>query len=480
MIRLRDYQDNLVSEVRNAYRAGKKSPLVVSPTGSGKTVLFAYIADGTSKKGNQVLILVHRQELVDQTCKTLNAFGVGHGVIAAGRTPDKTYPVQVASVQTLARRLDVFKPTLIIIDEAHHGTAGQWRNVLRANPQARILGVTATPERLDGRGLGEVFDDLIRGPEVADLIREGHLAKPLYFAPPQVANMGAVKKTAGDYNKGELAAAMDKATITGDAVEHYARICNGAPSVAFCASVAHAQHVAEQFNSAGYKAATIDGTLDREARRDVVRALGDGRLNVLTSCEIINEGFDLPLVTGAILLRPTLSLGLHLQQIGRVLRPAPGKANAIILDHVGNLGRHGFAEDVRDWTLAGRAKGKGKKKPEEDTLDVSQCPQCFCCHAPAPECPSCGWNYPARTREIEQRDGELKQLSEDRECECGTVHSKFDLRCPNCSRFVDPAKQRKAEQGSAQTLDDLIALGRVRGYRNPAAWAAHVFRSRQA
>lgn len=480
MIQLRDYQTDLVSDVRNAFRAGKKAPLVVSPTGSGKTVLFAYIADGTSRKGNTVLILVHRQELVDQTCKTLNAFGVGHGVIAAGRTPDRTHAVQVASVQTLARRLDVCKPTLIIIDEAHHGTAGQWRRVLDANPQARILGVTATPERLDGRGLGEVFDELIRGPEVRDLVRNGHLCPPLYFAPPMAADLSGVHKVAGDYNKGELAAAMDKAAITGDAVEHYARVCKGAPSVAFCASIAHAQHVADQFKAAGFRAATIDGTLDRDTRREVVKMLGDGRLNVLTSCEIINEGFDLPIVTGAILLRPTMSLALHLQQIGRVLRPAPGKERAIILDHVGNLARHQYAETYREWTLDGRKKAKRKAKDDEPALDVSQCPQCFCCHEPAPVCPNCGWVYPARKREIEQRDGTLEALTDDRQCECGTIHSKWDLKCPSCDRFVDPARQRKAEQASAQTLDELIAIGRSRGMNNAHGWASHVLRARQA
>jgi len=480
MIHLRDYQGELVTDVRNAFRAGKKSPLVVSPTGSGKTVLFAYIADGTSKKGNTVLILVHRSELIDQTSKTLHMFGVGHGMIAAGRTPDRTHPVQVASVQTLARRLHVFKPTLIIIDEAHHGTAGQWRKIIDANPQARILGVTATPERLDGRGLGEVFDELIRGPEVRDLVRNGHLCQPVYFAPPMTADLGNVHKVAGDFNKAELAAAMDKASITGDAVEHYARICKGAPSVAFCASIAHAQHVAEQFNAAGFKAATIDGTLDRDTRREVVRMLGDGRLNVLTSCEIINEGFDLPIVTGAILLRPTMSLAVHLQQIGRVLRPAPGKERAIILDHVGNLARHGFAEDVRDWTLDGRKKNTGKKRDDEPALDVSQCPQCFCCHDPAPTCPACGWAYPLRNRQIEQRDGELKQLTDDRQCDCGTIHSKWDIRCPSCDKFTDPQRQRKAEQYQAQTFEDLVAIGRKRGMNNPRGWATHVMRARQA
>ena len=225
--------------------------------------------------------------------------------------------------------------------------------------------------------------------------------------------------------------------------------------MAFCCSVKHAQHVAEQFQSAGFRAATIDGTMDREARREVVRALGDGRLDVLTSCEIINEGFDLPVVSAAILLRPTKSLGLHLQQIGRELRPAPGKEKAVILDHVGNLSRHGFAEDIRDWTLEGRKKKK-RKTDDEEEVQSRQCPECFRCHPPAPLCPECGFEYPRKEREIEQAEGELVQ--------------------------IDPkeiARQKRQEQGSAQTLDDLIALGRARGYRSPEVWAKHVWNSRK-
>jgi superfamily II DNA or RNA helicase len=456
VIHLRDYQGDCINGIRNSYRAGRRSPLLVSPTGSGKTVMFAYIANGTSRKGNRVLILVHRQELVDQTVRTLHAFGVDHGVIAAGRSPDRTHAVQVGSVQTVVRRLEFFRPDLIIIDEAHHGTAGSWRKVIDANPQARILGVTATPERLDGRGLREVFDDLIRGPEVAWLIENGHLSRPTYYAPPQAVSLAGLHIRGGDFAKDELAKAMDNKAITGDAVEHYARICRGAPAVAFCASVAHAQHVAEQFQASGFRADVLDGTLDRDTRRDRVKALGEGRLHVLTSCEIINEGFDLPIVTAAILLRPTMSLGLHLQQIGRVLRPAPGKDRAIILDHVGNLARHGFAEDEREWSLDGRKRKKRKKADDEEEVNVRQCPNCFCAHAPAPTCPECGHVYEVRERTLEVVEGELVQLD------------------------VEAMKrERKREQARAGTIDELIALGRSRGYPRPEAWARHIWHARQ-
>ena len=489
MIQLRDYQLKLEGEIRQAYRSGKRSPLVVSPTGSGKTVLFASISSGVRAKGMRVMILVHRQELLDQTARTLNALNVPHGLIAAGRSQTLRELVQVAGVQTVVRRCgDIPAPDLIIVDEAHHATAGSWKNVIGAFPEARILGVTATPERLDGKGLGidhgGCFDDLILGPEVRDLIRQGHLSPPVYYSPPGRADLSGVKVNRGDYDQKALAAAMDKPSITGDAVDHYQRICPGVPAVAFCASIAHAEHVAEEFRNAGFRAATLDGTLSPWDRRERVKMLGDGRLHLLTSCEIINEGFDLPVVTAAILLRPTKSLGLHLQQIGRVLRPAPGKSRAVILDHVGNLHEHGLAEDIREWSLEGK-KARQKKAKVEDTVKTRQCPNCFAVHPWGPSCESCGHTYISTVREIEQVDGELVQhgtiIDENlHQCPGGQhVHNRWAPSCPRCGFVHDEKKARRFEQGKAESLDALVALARRKGYKNPTVWAQHVWESRQ-
>jgi superfamily II DNA or RNA helicase len=452
MTTLRDYQADAIQAIRASYRAGNRAPLLVSPTGSGKTVMFAFIAQQVAARGNKAMILVHRQELVDQSSATLRAFGVPHGIIAAGRSPDPTHQIQLGMIQTVARR-SYQAPDLIVIDEAHHGTAGAWRKVIEVNPQAKILGVTATPERLDGKGLGEVFDDLVHGPEVGWLIDNGFLSKPRYYAPPQVADLSSLHTRAGDFAKDELATAMDTPSITGDAVDHYRRICPSVPAVAFCVSIRHAEHVAEQFRAAGFRAATIDGTLERNERRERVKMLGDGRLHVLTSCEIINEGFDLPVVGAAILLRPTQSLGLHLQQIGRVLRPAPGKAEAVILDHVGNLSRHGFAEDSRKWSLGGRKKRKGAGVVQ--TVDVRQCSSCYACHHPAPTCPECGFVYPVKERKIEEVDGELQEIQ------------------------ATERKEARKAQGRAQTLEELVDLGRSRGYKSPHHWARRVMQGRK-
>jgi superfamily II DNA or RNA helicase len=452
---LRPYQERIIAEVRQAIGSGCRAPLVVSPTGSGKTVMFSHIADGAGRKNKRVWILVHRAELVDQTSRTMREIGIPHGVIAAGWPIDPLPHVQVVSVQTVVRRTGgLIPPDVIIVDECHHAAAGTWGKILQAFPQAIRLGFTATPERLDGKGLSDTFDALIRGPEVAWLIENGFLTAPKYYAPPNQLNLDGLHVRGGDFARDELAKEMDKPMITGDAVGHYQRICPGVPAVAFCASVAHAEHVAQAFAAAGYRAATLDGTLDRVERRRRVRALADGGLQIITSCEIISEGFDIPVVTAAILLRPTKSLGMHLQQVGRVLRIAPGKERAIILDHVGNCLRHGLAEEEREWSLEGRKK-KSKKASDEDAPPVRQCPKCYACHVPAPICPECGHVYELKKREIEQQDGELVELN-----------------------AAWMAKQRKQEQGQAQSYEELLAIGKARGYRMPHFWAKRVWNSR--
>jgi DNA repair protein RadD len=451
MIKLRQYQESMIDSVRNSYRDGHQRVLVVSPTGSGKTVVFCYIAQKARDNQKRTVILVHRQELVDQTSRTLTGFDVPHGVIASGRTSDGSELIQVASVQTLVRRLDhVAEPDLIVIDEAHHAIAGSWRKVIDRFGNARVLGVTATPERLDGKGLGSVFGRMVMGPKVADLQADGHLSVAKYYAPTS-ADLSGVGNRGGDYDQQGLESVMDRPTITGDAVDHYARLAHGMPAIAFCVSIAHARNVAESFCRAGYDAATIDGTLSAQDRRDRVQMLGDGRLSVLTSCEIINEGFDVPVVGAAILLRPTQSLGLHLQQIGRVLRPAPGKTHAVILDHAGNLARHGRAEDDRDWSLQDRPKKKSGSG--NASVAVRQCPECFCCHAPNEKsCPECGYEYEVQNREIEHVDGELVEFSRS-------------------------ALTKQQEVWQAQSYEDLLKIQKVRGYK--PGWASIVWNKKR-
>jgi DNA repair protein RadD len=383
-VALRDYQQKGILDIRAAMRSAR-SVLYVAPTGSGKTVLFVFIAQSAIALGNRVWILVHRQELLFQTSRSLDALGVSHGVVAPGFTPAPHELVQVCSVQTLRNRIlqgRIGDVDLVVIDEAHHATAGSWRTILEARPRARFLGVTATPSRADGNGLGVaaggVFDVMTLGPSVAHLMAEGYLCKAAVFAPPSQLDLTNLRLRGGDYEPKALAERVDRPTITGDAVSHYRRVCSGQPAIAFCASVAHAKHVAEQFRAAGFRSESIDGSMADTDRKRLIDALGTGKMHVLTSCEIVSEGTDIPVVAAAILLRPTQSLALHLQQVGRALRPVyvPGanvatregrlsaiassaKPRAVILDHVGNTLRHGLPDEGWEWSLEGKPKRGG-------------------------------------------------------------------------------------------------------------------------
>lgn len=445
MKQLRDYQQSLVDRVRAAYRRGLRSLCVVSPTGSGKGVIIAYIANGATSKGNRIWIVVHRSELVRQTAAALSDMGVEFGVIASGHDPHYDRPVQLCMIQTLINRVDgLAAPDLLMIDEHHHSMSETYLQTIARFPEAKVLGLTATPQRLDGKGLGTICEELVMGPSVQELIDRGFLCRPIYYAPPTDLDMSGVNKVGGDFNRKQSAERVDRPKITGSAVEHYQKICPGVPAVAFCVNVAHALHVRDQFNAAGIPAASIDGKLSDVDREDRVAALTEGRIKVLTSVDVISEGFDLPKMTAAILLRPTESLSLHLQQLGRPLRPMEGKANAIILDHVGNCMRHGLAEETREWSLAGKV---GKKKSAA-ALQTSllTCPQCHAVHVPADCCPQCQHQYPARDRVVAQVDGQLAQLTA-------------------AAILAERAKaQKRAEVGMAKTRAELEAIAKARGY----------------
>jgi superfamily II DNA or RNA helicase len=451
---LRPYQSQAISDLRLAYRDGARAPLLVLPTGAGKTIVMAEILRSLADRGRTAIVLVHRRELIAQTAEKLQHAGVEHGIIAAGIQPTDA-PIQIASVQTLARRLAQIStsPDLVVIDEAHHATACSWQRVMDHWPHALRLGVTATPTRMDGRGLSAVFDRLVFGPSVADLVGAGFLTNWKIYAPPQVADLLHLRKRAGDYAIDQAAAAMDRPTVTGDAIAHYVRLAGAQRAIAFCCNVQHAEHVAASFNAAGIPAATLLGSTDPVRRDQVVARFAAGDLQVLVTVDVVSEGFDIPAAGCAILLRPTQSLGLYLQQVGRVLRPAPGKAAAIVLDHVGNVHRHGFPDDAREWSLADqerRARSTGQPAPS-----VRTCSSCFAAFKPAPLCPCCGAACAPPPRVIRQQDGELKELQRE------------------------AVQQRVAERKKAQTIEQLIAVGQARGMKNPVGWAKHVYFARQ-
>lgn len=452
MIELRDYQQRSVEALRAAFGQNRRV-LFQLQTGGGKTVVFSYITASTLERGNSVLIVVHRAEILRQIGKTLEAFGIEHGVIAAG-CPTQEARCQLGMVQTVANRLDSIQaPQLIIFDEAHHATCGSYRKITERFPTSFVLGVSATPCRLDGRPLNNVFDTLVLGEGTRSLMDRGYLADYRYLAPPTQIDTKGLKTSMGDYSLAQLAQETDKSTITGDAVSYYRQHLDGKPVACFCVTLAHARHVAQAFTDAGYAADTIDGQLSEDERKRRVADLASGDLQILTSCELISEGFDLPCIQGVILLRPTKSLSLYRQQVGRALRPKPDGSKAVILDHVGNVLRHGLPDEDVEWSLSGKAKRKQERTP-------TTCKVCF------------GTSYSGMACEREDCPQNRAAAERDGPEYVAGVLAEVDKEALKALR--------KAELKAAKTYGELVALGRSRNYRYPEGWATHIMEQRVA
>jgi len=412
---------------------------MVAPCGSGKTVIMAWMAAQTAVRGQQVLFTVHRQELIDQSSRTFSAMGVQHGIIAPG-SPNTDERIQIGSIFTVVRRLGKIQtPGLVIYDEAHHSTAKTWKKLLEYYPQAFVIGLTATPARMGGEGLGDVFESLVLGPSVRQLIDWGNLSPYRYYAPPVRANLDGLRVKYGEYVRSDIALRMDKSEIIGDAIEQYKKLADGKRAVCYCVGRAHSEHTAEMFRDAGIQAVHIDGETPDAVRKAAIEQFRAGEIQVLCNVDLISEGFDVPAMEAVILLRPTQSLTLHIQQSMRPMRPDcnnPDKV-AVIIDHVGNVYRHGLPDEDRDWSL----EGKKKKQQEPREISLRQCPRCYAAHRPAPGCPLCGYAYVAGERsKPEQRKGELAKIDELER------------------------KKRRQEVGRARNITDLEQIALRRGY----------------
>jgi superfamily II DNA or RNA helicase len=362
MIALRPYQSDLIEQVTKAFKSGHRKVIAQLPTGGGKTTVFTELLRRVQQRGNTGLVLAHRQELVKQAGSTLGRFGLSAGVIMSGYEPDLAEPLQVASVQTLARRLRyAWEPSFIVLDECHHCTSkNQYQQVLDRYPNAYVLGVTATPCRLDGKGLGDVFDEMVLGPSLADLVAQGHLVPPRYYSIPSAFDLEAVKLTAGDYNAKQLKEQWDKSKIHGDIVGHWMKYARGLQTIVFAPTVEISEQVAAMYRDAGVKAQHIDANTPESLRSAYIEAFGRCAITVLVNVGLFTEGFDCPAVACVQVVRPTKSVTLNYQMIGRPLRPSPGKTEAIILDHVGLLHEHGSVMEPVEWKLS-QTKKKSRK-----------------------------------------------------------------------------------------------------------------------
>jgi superfamily II DNA or RNA helicase len=457
------YQADVLERFRATVAAGRRRVLLVAPTGAGKTVLAASVIAEAVSAGRRVLFLAHRRELIQQASVRLHRQGIDHGIVQAGWPPRPGEPVQVASIQTLWARavrsaaMELPPADVLIIDEAHHTPARTYRKVIASYPNAVLVGLTATPCRGDGRGLGSAFDVLLEAAAAGELVRLGYLVPTRCYA-PSTPDLRGVKVRAGDYIEAQLANRMDNAKLVGDVVSHWHRLAEARRTVVFATGVRHSLHLRDEFRASGVVAEHLDGATPTEERDAILARLARGEVRVVVNCMVLTEGWDQPDVSCVVLARPTKHMGLYRQMIGRVLRRSPGKADAIVLDHAGAIYEHGFAEDPVAWTLrtdrradnpAHRARQSGGTHSR-----LVECVKCSALRVGGDRCRSCGYRPEPKPRVLEVADGELSRVGRDRQ-----------------ARPVDHLPQER-ERWHAQ----LISLARERGYK--PGWAAFKYREK--
>lgn len=480
-IQLRDYQQDLIDGCLNALRSGCRKPLLVLPTGGGKTACASDLVNRSYQKGRSSIFICHREEILRQTYNTYLKNGIKPAVIKGGVTPDYANPIQIASINTLVRRLALYpKPDVVFWDEAHHINSSTWLRVSQYYDNAVHVGLTATPCRLDGKPLNLAFDTMINVISVKQLIERGYLSPYLYYAPSNIDTSELSIASNGDYSKDSLANASFSANIIGDNIQQYIKLANGKRNVVFAINRKHALDIVNRYQNAGISAELLDGTLNTHKRKNIVERFSNGDIKVIVTVDVVSEGFDLPAIEVVSMLRPTASTSLYLQQVGRGLRPCReiGKTHAIILDHVNNYQRHGMPDDEREWTLdGGLTKRKGSKRSE---VAIKRCPVCFFAHEPALVCPNCGHKYVADGIKIKEVAGELVLLGTPefkaaQNREVIVAHSLDELvRIENDRGYkkywAEKQWQLKTGENLWKSLDGLERIAQARKYNNGWAW----------
>ena len=488
----RPYQQRDIPRIRAAF-ARVKRVLYVACCGSGKTVVFTKIAQGAALKQKSMTVLAHRKELILQCSNKLKHFGVDHGIIKSGFDPEYEKPIQVASVQTAIHHLDEINPHTICADEAHHSQNVTQQKIISHYPNALLLGVTASPIFGNGRSLGGYYDELIQGPQVAELVEDGYLVSTRVYAPPPVCDLDGVNYASED----ELEAAMNKRTITGDAIEHYTRLAAHKPAIVYVVNVKHAEAVAGQFRDAGYKFYRIDGTMDGKLRDKLLADFASGEIEGVVSCDLISEGTDVPHAMVAIKLRPTKSLGLHIQMDGRINRPfyaagwpldtadqrkaaiaASVKPYGIIIDHVNNLYFHGWPDDQFIWSLT---EPPLQRRANGMLIPMQQCASCYIHFKPADVCPYCGAAVEKKNRVLRYTKGELVELKKAEVK--AAAEEKIRIKAERAAAKVEEERIKvikEKERKAAKTYKELVAHGKKWGYNEPESWAGMQIKRRNA
>lgn len=456
MLTLYPDQSEIMSELRQAMHSYKKI-LLQSPTGSGKTAMATDMIRGAVAKGKRMLFSVPRRDLLEQTSLTFNRYGVNHSFVAAGKDFNPFANIFIGMVPTMVKRIDHLpKVDVVIIDEARYGEDGLTKVINHYEAQgAWVIGLDATPWKMNGVGLGVWFDYMVKGKSIQWLIDNKRLSDYRYFYGRTQEDFHALTKKTDK----EIAEFMEKKrVIIGDCVHDYKLRCMGKLHIVRCTSVLHSQITAQAFRDAGINAVHVDGETPDKERSRIFRAFALREISVLTFAELLSFGFDLSQASGGIDvciesasdLKPSKSLAGQMQFWGRALRYKPYPA--IFNDHVNNYLEHGLPCSEREWTLESRKRRIGGEK----VPPTRQCPGCWFVHPPAPKCPQCGVVYEIDSRIIKEVKGELSEIDKEK------------------ARVT-----KKMELAAANSLDDLIAFAIKNGYKNPKRWAGFRYRLRQ-
>ena len=453
MFKLRNYQQETIDKVYQSMRTGHKSIMVQQPPRTGKTVIMADIARRATAKGNRILFVVHRQEIVQQVIKTFKANDVNMNLSTIGM------------VQTITRHVEELEPpSIIFVDEAHHVLAKSYRRILNAFPEAYKLLFTATPYRLGGQGFTDVADDLITGKSVPWLIKNHFLAPVDYYAPSQIDISKLRTKSTGDYSEDSIKEAL-KPRIYGNAVRHYHELAKGMQAIAYTYNVDSAVRLARAFNSHGISARAVSGKTPKDEREQIIEDYRAGKIKIVTNAELFTEGLDLPNVDCVIMMRPTQSLSLYLQFAMRSMNPRKGKT-AVIIDHVGNVERFGLPTDERHWSLEGVSKNNKRAASGTVIKSVTVCPRCFASfYRSGDTCPYCGMQL-GQEKELEVVDDvKLKKVTKSR--------LNVVKRLQKSTIMKNVADKRPSE---LKNLKEIQAYGKLHGFKS--GWAYHYAKQR--
>lgn len=435
-MQLRPYQEELLNQTRQAFQQGYNSPCIVLGCGGGKTVLFAYMAEQSQKKGNTVWFLVHRKELLDQTIETFNRFNINRETIHIGM------------VATYANNLDKYpKPDFIIFDECHFSAAKTWQKIINKFPNVKIAGLTATPTRLDQKPLGGIYDTLVIGDSAKKLINKGYLAPYRYYAPP-VTDLSSLQMKGRDFDKEKATELLSTNAIFGDVINHYVSLANGLQAICYCSTIKHSEDMAKAFQDNNINAVHFDGNTPKKERTEIIEKFRNKEIQILCNVDLISVGFDCPDVDCCILLRPTMSTALYIQQSNRALRYRKDKV-AVILDHVNNYERHGLPDDEREWSLENSYKQE-EAFNENGELKIRQCPSCFSTFKTANVCPYCGYEYELKEIEIKNiKEIELREIKEleEKEIQKIVLDYREPNECKNMKELAEYAKNRNYKNG---------------------------------